>query len=39
MEYGLYVVYPHRNYLAAKVRAFIEFLMARFGVQPEWERF
>ncbi|MCP5159434.1 MAG: LysR family transcriptional regulator [Gammaproteobacteria bacterium] len=31
VEYGLYAVYPHRRYLAAKVRAFIEFLAGRFG--------
>jgi len=37
VEYGLYVVYPHRQYLAAKVRALIEFLVARFGVRPDWE--
>lgn len=36
IEYGLYVVYPHRQYLAAKVRAFIEFLVTRFGVRPDW---
>lgn len=38
LEYGLYVVYPHRKYLAAKVRAFIEFLIAHFGGHFEWLR-
>ena len=37
VEYGLYAVYPHRRYLAAKVRAFIEFLAGRFGGWPDWD--
>lgn len=37
VDYGLYVVYPHRRYLAAKVRAFIEFLAGRFGGRPDWD--
>lgn len=28
---GIYVVYPHRRFLPAKVRLFIDFLVARFG--------
>lgn len=30
-EMGIYAVYPHRRYLAAKVRVFIDFLVERFG--------
>lgn len=30
-EMGLYAVYPHRRHLTAKVRAFVDFLVARFG--------
>lgn len=36
LEYGLYIIYPHRKYLSAKVRAFIEFLTARFNGHFEW---
>lgn len=36
IEYGLYAIYPHRRYLATKVRAYIEFLSARFGGKPVW---
>ena len=36
VEYGLYAIYPHRQYLAAKVRAYVEFLSARFRGRPEW---
>ncbi|MFZ1829230.1 MAG: LysR substrate-binding domain-containing protein, partial [Candidatus Competibacteraceae bacterium] len=36
VEYGLYALYPHRRYLAAKVRAYVDFLIARFSGRPEW---
>jgi len=36
VEYGLYAIYPHRRYLATKVRAYIEFLSARFRGKPAW---
>ena len=29
-EIGVYAVYPHRQYLTAKVRAFVEFLVEKF---------
>lgn len=29
--HGVYAVYPHRQHLSAKVRAFVDFLVARFG--------
>ena len=29
-EIGVYAVYPHRQYLTAKVRAFVDFLVERF---------
>jgi DNA-binding transcriptional LysR family regulator len=32
---NIYVAYPSRRHLSAKVRAFADFLAARF-VQPEW---
>ncbi len=35
---GIHAVYPHARYLSAKVRAFVDFLVERFGPQPDWER-
>ncbi|MBX3455655.1 LysR family transcriptional regulator [Ferrovibrio sp.] len=32
----IYVVYPERKHLAAKVRAFVDFLAERFSPQPPW---
>ncbi|MEZ5670361.1 MAG: LysR family transcriptional regulator [Alphaproteobacteria bacterium] len=34
---GIYAIYPHSRHLSAKVRAFIDFLAARFGERPYWE--
>ncbi|WP_207476900.1 LysR family transcriptional regulator [Arenibaculum pallidiluteum] len=30
-------LYPHARHLAAKVRSFVDFLVARFGETPEWD--
>lgn len=30
-EFGVYVVYPHRQFLTAKVRAFVDYIVACFG--------
>lgn len=38
-ELGIYAVYPQRSHVPPKVRAFVDFLAARFGKKPEWERF
>jgi DNA-binding transcriptional LysR family regulator len=35
---SVYAVYPHSRHLSAKVRAFIDFLAARFGPEPSWDR-
>jgi DNA-binding transcriptional LysR family regulator len=35
-ELGIYAVYPSRRHLSAKVRAFIDFLVERFGPTPDW---
>lgn len=38
---GIYAVYPHRKYLSAKVRGFLELLRSRYGDDPErdpWDR-
>jgi len=34
----IHVVYPHARHLAAKVRAFVDFLVQRFAGEPEWHR-
>lgn len=31
LKYDLYTVYPHRQYLTAKVRAFVDFVVAAFA--------
>jgi DNA-binding transcriptional LysR family regulator len=33
----LRALYPHNRYLSAKVRAFVDFLAARFGKEPPWD--
>jgi DNA-binding transcriptional LysR family regulator len=35
---GLYAVYPSRQFLPAKVRAFIDFLAELYGPEPYWDR-
>mgnify|MGYP003336088297 CR=1 FL=1 len=34
----IWAVYPSRRHLSAKVRAFIDLAVERFGPQPPWER-
>ncbi len=37
--YGIYALYPHSRHLAAKVRALVDFLAARYaGGAPHWEQ-
>jgi len=36
--FTVYAVYPSRQFLAAKVRSFIDFLVDYFGPEPYWER-
>jgi len=36
---GLYVVYPHRNLMATKLRAFIDFISGYYGDSPSWDQF
>ena len=33
----IYAIYPSRRHLSAKVRAFVDFLVERFGGEPTWE--
>jgi DNA-binding transcriptional LysR family regulator len=37
-ELAIQAVYPHSRHLSVKVRSFIDFLVARFGQDPEWDR-
>jgi DNA-binding transcriptional LysR family regulator len=36
---GIYALYAPNRYLAAKTRVFVDFLSARFGDRPDWDRF
>ncbi len=36
-DVAIYAVYPHRRFLPAKTRAFIEFLADSFGPEPYWD--
>lgn len=36
-ESGVYAVYPQNRHLSSKVRAFIDFLAARFSPVPYWD--
>ena len=38
-ELGIYAVYPQKEHVPPKVRAFIDYLAARFGRKPDWEKF
>lgn len=35
-ELSIYVIYPSRKYLSAKVRSFIDFLASRLGPESNW---
>ena len=35
---AVHAVYPHARHLAAKVRAFVDFLAARYAGEPAWRR-
>jgi DNA-binding transcriptional LysR family regulator len=37
-ELGIHAVYPQRQHVPPKVRAFVDFLARRFGRKPEWEK-
>jgi DNA-binding transcriptional LysR family regulator len=36
---GIFALYAPNRFLAAKTRVFVDFLSARFGDKPEWDRF
>jgi DNA-binding transcriptional LysR family regulator len=37
--FGVHALYASNRYLAAKTRAFVDFLAQRFGDEPDWDRF
>jgi DNA-binding transcriptional LysR family regulator len=37
-DVAIYAVYPHRRFLPAKTRVFIEFLVDSFGPEPYWDK-
>jgi DNA-binding transcriptional LysR family regulator len=37
-EQALHALYPPGRHLSAKVRSFVDFLVARFGGEPAWDR-
>jgi DNA-binding transcriptional LysR family regulator len=37
-EQALHALYPPGRHLSAKVRSFVDFLVARFGGEPMWDR-
>ena len=37
-EQALHALYPPGRHLSAKVRSFVDFLVARFGGEPTWDR-
>ena len=34
----IYALYPHNRHLSTKVRVFIDFLVNRFGPNPDWDQ-
>jgi DNA-binding transcriptional LysR family regulator len=38
LSMSVYAIYPHRQHLAAKTRAFVDFLADSFGPEPSWDR-
>ena len=37
-DVAIYAVYPHRRYLPAKTRVFIDYLAESFGPEPYWDK-
>lgn len=37
-DMNLYAIYPQTRYLTARVRAFIDYLISRFGEKPYWDQ-
>jgi DNA-binding transcriptional LysR family regulator len=37
-EFGIHAVYPQRDHVPPKVRAFVDFLAQRFGRKSDWEK-
>lgn len=37
-DVAIYAIYPHRRYLPAKTRVFIDYLAESFGPEPYWDK-
>ena len=37
-DVAIYAIYPHRRYLPAKTRVFIDYLAESFGPEPYWDQ-
>ncbi len=37
LNLSIYAIYQHRQHLAAKTRAFVDFLVRSFGEKPSWD--
>jgi len=37
LDTAIHAVYPHSRHLSPKVRAFVDFMVERFGPRPYWE--
>lgn len=39
LEHSIYLVFPERNHMAPKTRAFIDYMVKRMAGKPSWDRF
>ena len=37
LDTGIHALYPADRHLSTKVRAFVDFMVERFGPRPYWE--
>ena len=37
LDTGIYAMYPPNRHLSPKVRAFVDFLLERYGSPPYWD--
>lgn len=37
LDTNIYAIYPHNRHLSAKVRLFVDFLVARYSPEPPWD--
>jgi hypothetical protein len=36
-EFPIFALYPHRQYVPAKLRSFIDFAVKHFAEHPKWQ--